>query len=332
MLAAVDATTPPAVVDELWRLACAGEVSVEQVVGAIPLAPGESRSFAVVVGPLATTSGECSVTAVVRGSAVVDIDSVGGSRRFDARGALPWMLAEFGSVVAVTLGSGDAPARGFAVRPADALPIERGATRGDVLVWSVSPLAGAEHTADDSAADDSAADDSAATDRAAADDEAGDDTVVSQRAASEAHRPGDDTVIVGRDRSRDPQRPPAEVAEHTPPAPPFTLRFAGGETHVVLDTVIVGRNPRNRGPRDGDATLVAVPSPHKSVSTTHVRFEAAGRSVTVTDEHSTNGTIVTPDGAHGLKLRPGDSLSLGGPAHVELGDGIIIEIIPPDER
>jgi len=322
-LVAVDPATPAEVVDALWSLVREDDVTIEAIVGAIPLASQDDRSFAAVVGPLAAAVDECALTAVVRGSAAVDVHSVGGSRRFGAHGAVPWLLAEFGSVTAVTLGDAGSEPRGSATRTPHALPLERAVACGDELVWALAPptiLDAAPVERRDAAPDGEPA--------------GGADTIPSGRSrpapptGGGPGEPDEGTVVV---RGRTAERDIPEELERVPPRP-FVLRFAGGETHEVREPVIVGRSPRGRSIRDGRATLVTVPSPGKSVSGTHVRFEATGSSVTVIDEHSTNGTVVTPDGGAGLRLRPGGSLALGGRAHVELGDGIIIEIIPPEER
>ena len=82
-------------------------VTVESLVSTIPLGgPDQVDSFAIVWWP---GPGTDDVTAVVRGVAVVDLASPGGTRRFDSRVIRPWHLADFGAVIAVRVTGADAP-------------------------------------------------------------------------------------------------------------------------------------------------------------------------------------------------------------------------------
>ena len=106
-IAAVAAPAPDPCLAALATAAADGEVTIESLVGLVPL--GGSKpvdSFAFVWWPGGDTS---EVTAVVRGDAVVDLTSPGGARRFDSRGIRPWHLAEFGAVVGIRVTAAEAP-------------------------------------------------------------------------------------------------------------------------------------------------------------------------------------------------------------------------------
>ncbi len=82
-------------------------MTIEALVGLVPLGGSHPvDSFAFVWWPGDDTS---EVTAVVRGDAVVDLTSPGGTRRFDSRGIRPWHLAEFGAVVGIRVTAAEAP-------------------------------------------------------------------------------------------------------------------------------------------------------------------------------------------------------------------------------
>ncbi|MEO8907054.1 MAG: hypothetical protein ABI310_03150, partial [Microbacteriaceae bacterium] len=141
------------VIESLWVRVDEPGVAIEEIVGTMPLgAEGGVRSFAIVTfgDQPAPDQTDRTVTAVVRGSAVVDVFSVGGSRRFSSGGVQPWMLADFRSVTAVTLGGGDQPTQPMAVLGRAALPFAGGVVRGQRMLWSLQPLtfASAEFSAD----------------------------------------------------------------------------------------------------------------------------------------------------------------------------------------
>jgi hypothetical protein len=120
----------------LADLAAEPAPGLEHLVSTIPAGPrGSVDSFAVVWWP-GDDAGE--VTAVVRGSAVVDILSPGGSRRFDARGITPFHLADFTDVTAVRVTAEGAPL--WAARLTDAAGSEigrpRSSFRASEVVWS----------------------------------------------------------------------------------------------------------------------------------------------------------------------------------------------------
>jgi FHA domain len=144
--AAVEASAPKHVVDALWWLAGTEFATLESVVGAFPLnGDDEVRSFAVAsFGEFAAGASETTVTAVIRGSACIDIFSVGGARRFRSEGVQPWVLADFRSVTGLTLCSESWPTTPVAAASAASLPLGLGVVAGDAFVWSLSPIEAAE--------------------------------------------------------------------------------------------------------------------------------------------------------------------------------------------
>ena len=134
-IAAIAAPAPDAALSGLATAAADERVTIEALVGLVPLGDAHAvESFALV-----WWSGEDSseVTAVVRGDAVVDLSSPGGTRRFDSRGIRPWHLAEFGSVVGLRITSTDAPLDRLG-EAADPVPRARASLRASTVEWTAS--------------------------------------------------------------------------------------------------------------------------------------------------------------------------------------------------
>ena len=93
-------------------------------------------------------NGQIVVTAVVRGSAALDIFSVGGARRFGSGGVQPWVLAEFRNVTGLAVGGEDLPTGPVARIAVGSLPIGLGVVDGELLTWSNSPIEHVERTAE----------------------------------------------------------------------------------------------------------------------------------------------------------------------------------------
>lgn len=148
-VACVESTAADSIVDAVWWLADSDLATIESVVGAFPLAgPDSVRSFAVAELGEPNAQGEIVVTAVVRGSAALDIFSVGGARRFGSGGVQPWVLAEFRNVTGLALGGDDLPTAPVARLAVGSLPIGLGVVDGELLTWSSTPIERVERTAD----------------------------------------------------------------------------------------------------------------------------------------------------------------------------------------
>jgi hypothetical protein len=134
-IVAVAAPAPDPCMSALADAAGDPAVSVESLVGLVPTGgDGAVESFAVVYWPHADPS---EVTAVVRGDAVVDLTSPGGTRRFDARGIRPWHLADFEAVVALRLTAADAPLDRLGEAP-DVVGHARATLRASAVEWSAA--------------------------------------------------------------------------------------------------------------------------------------------------------------------------------------------------
>jgi hypothetical protein len=120
-----------------------------------------------------------------------------------------------------------------------------------------------------------------------------------------------------------PVRPEAQSSAHS-----FRI---GDRAPVSLDIpALIGRRPAApRIPGRELPRLVRVSSPLNEVSGTHLEVRQDGASVVVTDLRSTNGTVVRMPGARPLKLRQGESVVVRPGTLVDIGDGNILEILPP---
>jgi FHA domain-containing protein len=135
-IVAIAAPSPDAVTTALAAAAADEAVTVEALVGMIPLGGADAvESFAIVWWPGPGTE---EVTAVVRGDAVVDLTSPGGSRRFDARGIRPWHLADFRSVIALRITGADAPLDRLG-GSGDPVGRGRAGLRASIVEWSAAP-------------------------------------------------------------------------------------------------------------------------------------------------------------------------------------------------
>ena len=157
-----------------------------------------------------------------------------------------------------------------------------------------------------------------------------DDTVVGRpaRPSGVDETDADDTVL----RVSPPARPPTS-GEPSPSGRPTPrlhgVRVAGQDLSLDVP-VIVGRRPT--GPRVGSGPLprlVTVPSPRHEVSGAHVDVRQHGGTVVVTDQRSTNGTRVIEPGRVPVVLRQGESLVARAGTIVDVGDGNLLEILPP---
>ena len=359
-VAAVESTVSDAIVDQVFWLAESELATIESVVGAFPLAGADSvRSFAVAELAEPNAAGEVTVTAVVRGSAAIDVFSVGGSRRFSAGGVQPWVLAEFRTVTGLVLQGDDAQTGPVARLSIGSLPLGIGVADGELLTWSLQPIERAERIP---AASVEAAE--AAPEPAGPTGPAAEETIIRERGRSSslfghgaepvvadpedvppaarpaAHElPGAidieepvasrDTPVVAAGPLTLPSAdafPATEPVVVPPPPAAFAARLPSGDTIALDAPLLVGRKPTTQRVESGvTPRLVTVTSPTQEVSSTHARIEQAGDAVVVTDLRSTNGTVVTgPAGRQ--RLRPGESVVVLAGARVEIGDGNIIEI------
>jgi len=154
------------------------------------------------------------------------------------------------------------------------------------------------------------------------------DTVVVRPRTPPAVADDDDTVLRARGRST-PATGQGPRGSGRPAPRLHGLRVAGHE--VLLDVpVVVGRRPTAPRVVDGVAPrLLVVPSATHEVSGSHVEVRQQGETVVVTDLRSTNGTRVTEPGRVPVSLRQGESLVARAGTIVDVGDGNLLEILPP---
>lgn len=124
---------------------------------------------------------------------------------------------------------------------------------------------------------------------------------------------------------------PAEVpVAETAALAPFRALFADG-TEVALDvTVYVGRRPSIPRIHTGaEPRLVTLPSPGKELSATHLELKVVGGALVASDMRSTNGTVVQLPGAAPRTLIRGESAVVVPGTRIDLGDGAVLDILPP---
>lgn len=357
---------PSSVTDGLWRLGHRDGVSIEEVVGLVPLAGnGGVRSFVLLTMQGGTAEDGRSVTVVVRGTASVDVISVGGARRFTAGGVQPWVLADFRTVTGFVIGGEDRPAATAVRPPHGSLPLGGGVVAASRVFWSereVLAVAGPEPErpylrrraasleetvirqgrADTGPADTGAAD-TGFDDTHLADHDtrlADDDTHLADRdthlADRDTHLADHDTILrpvpreSARGRGRHRRSLGAESAPEAAVAARFRFRLTRGDPVELDAPTLFGRNPHPPGAFAGvPPRLVTVSSPDHQVSGTHLRVEQIGQSVVVTDLRSTNGTVLNGPGIPRTRLRPGESRVVLPGTTADIGDGNIIEIVSP---
>ncbi|GAA1435813.1 hypothetical protein GCM10009616_33930 [Microlunatus lacustris] len=104
------------------------------------------------------------------------------------------------------------------------------------------------------------------------------------------------------------------------------LRGSDGNEAPVDRPVLVGRAPAERGP--GPVRLLTVPSPSHDISRTHLQVAVDGWRITVTDLHSTNGTLlVDRDGRRSLP--PGQPVPVVPGDVLELAEGVSVTVTDP---
>ncbi|GAA4368255.1 FHA domain-containing protein [Agromyces bauzanensis] len=338
-IAALAAPAPEAGSSALAEAAGDERVQIEALVGSIPVgSAGQVDAFAIVWWPSADPT---EVTAVVRGNAVVDLTSPGGTRRFDARGIRPWHLAEFADVVALRITSAESPLDRLG-HATDPVPHAHASLCATSIEWESAP---------------DAARDAAAALRDATAAAAGADTILMPRRGGVPYGEEDDTVhrsspsqpaatmpvtiptfdgeLPGHAGPAAPPGPAADEATEAPAPPsalPATLvpafAIGGGPPHPVIAPVLIGRrplSPRIPGGAGAAHELVTVDSPQAVVSGTHLELRVEGTRLVATDLRSTNGTVV--HGASGTRrMRSGESIVVPPGTSLDLGDGTIIEI------
>jgi hypothetical protein len=308
-IAALGAPADVGAISALAEAAGDPGVGIERLVEAVPgPASDRDQGFAIVWWP---DDGTETVTAVVRGTAIVDLESPGGSRRFDARGIRPWHLAEFRDVTGVRVSSADAPLDRIGTAP-DRLRQPRASLRASTIEWVATPVGPATPDEPDGVGD-TVLRGLRPPPGAATAPLAVDEVPHRRRGSTEADVPASDEHRAG------------------PPDARPVVRIGDGEARTIGPPILIGRRPRaplTPFGRDGMPELVAVRSPTGVVSGTHLELRVEGSRLVATDLRSTNGTLLrTPDGTR--RLRAGESIVVVEGSSLDLGDDTIVEVLPP---
>jgi len=354
------------VVEDLWRAVADPAVTAEAVVAALPLRGDDGiASFAVLVHEAGTPEG-ARLQVVLRGDAVIDADIAGADpRRVDARHAQPFYLATLDRVRAYRVGRAEAAAGTAADLPLEAGVVAADAVawrRDDARARGASAAAAGPRDAAPSGRRAAPAPVDPALVATVLDgpaDVAAPSPGAEEASAREAGAPDADPAAGGPRHARadaDPREDAAAragsagvptAAMPTAPAPDESaatprvvhafrvvrdgvpLAEAAAPDRIPLDApAIVGRRPRPpRVVRGVAPRLVAVPSPLGEISGTHLGLRQDGAVVVVTDLDSTNGTVVLAPGAERLALRPGESLVVVPGTRIDIGDGVVLEIL-----
>lgn len=107
---------------------------------------------------------------------------------------------------------------------------------------------------------------------------------------------------------------------------------AGGRVVLSTGTVleldrplIVGRRPRiDQGMSDDIPELITVASPTHDISRNHVEIRRDGEAMTVTDLHTTNGTMLLREGDGPLRLHPGEPTMVLSGDVLDIGDDVTL--------
>lgn len=346
------------VVDAVWGAVSRAGARFDEVIAVIPetLADGRLLSF-VAVSVRPDDDETATVSALVHGEGMLDVDVVGGSARIAPPADRSWARSELSGVVAVSSITRSGAGIGASVE----FPVGGGIIVADRIAWGARRLL-AERTPDqDPDRLVRSADLTGEVDRTVRRDDlplagrapahAAPSPVSAPDGASPASTPiatgsvpvaaddiPDEVLHDGRTVLRSSLRPPA--AESSTPAAPerpapvrpstFAFRVKDGQPYPLDVVHYLGRNPKQpRIPLDEPVRLFSVASPTKLVSSTHLELRQQGDSVVVTDLRSTNGTSVILPGRAWQRLRAGQGIAVIPGTFIDVGDGVVLEILPP---
>lgn len=342
LLVALRTPSEPAIVERLWTMVQSPATTFDDTLRAIPNSSGgQPASFVALERDGASSA---TVKLLVHGDAVVDAHTDGSWTRITS-GDEPWRRDELSGVEAVAAGglTGEpgAPVAGVS------FPLGSGVIVANRIDWvSDNPVTSPAPAVTDAATPASRfAPPPAASPMTHA--PAGHfrpspaDTFTVLRPPIQRVSPEDDPAMRhdGETVLRRDIAPPIQdetVLREAPLVPndPKTLlygfRINGGQAYPLDAVHYFGRNPRQpRIPLPDPSRLVPVVSGSKSVSATHLEIKQIGDSIVATDLKSTNGTSVIAPQGHWRRLRQGESVVVVPGTFIDIGDGNVIEILPP---
>lgn len=113
-------------------------------------------------------------------------------------------------------------------------------------------------------------------------------------------------------------------------AAPYRAVLPDGDEVVIDVAVYVGRKPSVPRIHVGPAPrLIAMPSPGREMSATHLELRMVGDALVASDMRSTNGTVVQLPGAAPRTLIRGESAVLVPGSRIDLGEGAVLDILAP---
>ncbi|RUQ98864.1 FHA domain-containing protein [Labedella endophytica] len=333
------------VVDAVWGVVSRPGALFDDVIAVIPqtLADGRLLSFvALSVRPDGTDT--ATVSALVHGEGMLDVDVVGGSARIAPPADRSWARSDLSGVVVISTITRSGAGIGASVE----FPVAGGIIVADRMAW------GARRMVPDRPAGSGpdrlvrATDLTGEVDRTVRRDDlrptgrAGAHAAPAAAVATgsvpvEADRIPDSVLHDGRTVLRStlgagavPESVDAAPARPAPRPSTFAFRVRDGVPYPLDVVHYVGRNPKQpRIPLDEPVRLFSVASPAKLVSSTHLELRQQGDSVVVTDLRSTNGTSVILPGRDWQRLRGGQGIAVIPGTFVDIGDGVVLEILPP---
>lgn len=143
-------------------------------------------------------------------------------------------------------------------------------------------------------------------------------------------------VVQGDTVMREPMAPSAPPVRIELPPLPAALRprhriRIGDAEPIELDRPVhIGRRPRVvRVPLPATPRLVPVPSPEGGISATHLELREQGVAVVATDMRTLNGSEVRVPGSPVRALLRGESVVVTPGTVIDLGEGVVVEILAP---
>jgi pSer/pThr/pTyr-binding forkhead associated (FHA) protein len=348
LLVALRTPSEPAIVERLWSLVTTSTTTFDDALRVIPnTSAGQPASFVALERPGGDRN---TLKLLVHGEAVVDANAGGTWTRITS-GDKPWHRDELSGVEAVAAG-GLTGEPGAAVSGVS-FPLGSGVIVANRIDWVADPQSTAISATPAEAVVQSAhavasADPPPRTRGTSAGfpaqshfrpSPAETNTII--RPPAQRVRPEDDPAMRhdGETVLRRDIAPPIQdetVLREAPLVPddPKTLlygfRINGGHAYPLDAVHYFGRNPRQpRIPLPDPSRLVPVVSGSKSVSATHLEIKQIGNSIVATDLKSTNGTSIIPPNGHWRRLRQGESVVVAPGTFIDIGDGNVIEILPP---